>query len=209
VTIAPDALLSAADVADAVEASPAPARVRLVARAEVRTDARSVLAGLYAAHSAAICRFLKDLLGDATLAADATQETFARAFRRLETLREDQKRLPWLFGIARNVSLEYRKARRVARDRMGPDDALESAAFGGKSPEALLMGHQAARVVGRALADLPEARRAALLLRLDHGLPYDEIAAALGWTVAKAKVEVFRARETLREVLERHEGDAP
>ena len=60
----------------------------------------------------AILRFLTDLLGDHAAAADATQETFVRAFRRLDTLRGTDRIAPWLFGIARNVSLEHKKARR-------------------------------------------------------------------------------------------------
>lgn len=210
-TIAPDALLSVAHVPqdDVVEASAAPGRVRMEARAGAGEDARTVLAELYAAHAAAVLRFLRDLFGDGTLAADATQETFARAFRKLGTLREDQKRLPWLFGIARNVALEQRKARRVARGRFAEDGELDGAPSGGRSPEALLLGHEAARLVTKAVRELPEERRAALLLRMDHALSYEEIAAALGWTVAKAKVEVFRAREVLREILRKYEGDAP
>lgn len=241
-TIAPDALLATADVAedDVVEATIASGRVRAFARstpvngdarqgsmpvasrgalqtgdtqgaagARSADAARSVLSALYAAHAASIQRFLRDLLGDATLAADGTQETFARAFRRLDTLREDDKHLPWLFGIARNVSLEYRKARRVAKDRFAGDGDLDTAPCGGRSPEAQLLGREAATVVSRALADLPEERRAALLLRLDHSLSYDEIAAALGWSQSKAKVEVFRAREVLRAILRTYEGGAP
>lgn len=177
--------------------------------AVVTGDARTVLAALYTAHAAAILRFLRDLLGDSALAADATQETFARAFRRLDTLREDQKRLPWLFGIARNVSLEVRKARRVARGRFAEGDSLDEIPANTRSPEAQCLGREAARVVGEALSGLPEERRAALLLRFDHGLSYEEIAAALGWSVAKAKVEVFRAREVLRGVLGKYEGGAP
>ena len=40
-----------------------------------------------------------------------------------------------------------------------------------------------------------------LLLRLDHGLSYDEIAGLMGFSVAKVKVEIFRAREVLRETM--------
>lgn len=173
--------------------------------ARASSDARAVLAALYAAHARSVQRFLRDLLGDATLAADATQETFARAFRRIETVRHDERRLGWLFGIARNVSLEYRRARRVARGRFAGDEELDAAPCRGRSPEAQLLGREAAAIVTRALALLPEERRAALLLRLDHSLSYEEIAAALGWTVAKARVEVFRAREALRGTLEEGE----
>ncbi len=225
-----DVLLSAADAPEdeVVQATIASGRVRAAPRStpgqtEARPatevlglrgavpahDARRVLAALYAAHAASIQRFLRDLLGDGTLAADGTQETFARAFRRLDTLREDDKHLPWLFGIARNVSLEYRKARRVAKGRFAGDGEMDSAPCGARSPEAQLLGREAATVVSRALANLPEERRAALLLRLDHALSYEEIAAALGWSLSKAKVEVFRAREVLREVLRTYEGGAP
>jgi RNA polymerase sigma-70 factor, ECF subfamily len=174
--------------------------------ADAPVDARAVLAALYSAHAAAVQRFLRDLLGDATLAADATQETFARAFRRIETVRRDDRRVGWLFGIARNVSLEYRKARRLARSRF-VDEEADAAPCEGGSPEAQFLGQEAAEVIARALVGLPEERRAALLLRLDHGLSYEEIAGALGWSVAKARVEVFRAREALRGTLEGYEGD--
>ena len=176
--------------------------------ASASVDAREVLAELYSAHAPAVLRFLRDLLGDATLAADATQETFARAFRRIETVQRDDRRVGWLFGIARNVSLEYRKVRRVARSRFAGDKELDEAPCAGRSPEAQLLGREAAAIIARALGEMSEERRAALLLRVDHGLSYEEIAAALGITVAKARVEVFRARETLRGMLGGEEGDS-
>jgi RNA polymerase sigma-70 factor (ECF subfamily) len=52
-----------------------------------------------------------------------------------------------------------------------------------------------------ALADLSEDRRAALLMRIDHGLGYGEIAAAMGWTLQKVKNEIHRARLQLRASL--------
>ncbi|MBU0754521.1 MAG: sigma-70 region 4 domain-containing protein, partial [Planctomycetes bacterium] len=52
------------------------------------------------------------------------------------------------------------------------------------------------------LHDLPEGERTALLLRVDHDLPYDEIAGALGTSVAAAKVRVHRARLHLASKLE-------
>ena len=74
-------------------------------------------AAIYGAHAGRIHRFLKDLLGDAALAADATQETFVRAFRQREAFDQQRALAPWLFGIARNVSLEMRRARHRRRQR--------------------------------------------------------------------------------------------
>lgn len=168
----------------------------------------AALSALYAAHAPAVLRFLADLLGDRAAAADALQETFVRAFRRLGTLRDHDRVAPWLFGIARNVSLEHRKARRRRGRVLVPDDG-EAPADGadGHTPESTLLGREAAGAVEAALDRLSEDRRAMLLLRLDHGLAYEEIARMMGFSLAKVKVEIHRARQILRAELEALDGD--
>lgn len=161
------------------------------------------LAALYEAHGVRIHRFLRDLLGDATLAKDATQETFIRAYRKLEALDPALHVAPWLFGIARNVSLEIRKARARA-GRCFVSEAADAPSTT-ECPEREYLGREALRVVGSALDQLPEERRAMLLLRLDHGLSYDDIALTMGYSLAKVKVEIFRAREVLRDVMSKYE----
>lgn len=173
---------------------------------------RAALASLYAELAPAVHRFLRDLLRDDALAADAVQEAFVRAFRRVETMPRGTRLAAWVFGIARNVSLELRKARGRARRVLVQEDArlaCRVADVRARSPEAQLLDREAVIVVARALAALPEDRRAALLLRLDHGLSYDEIARAMGWSLSKAKVEVFRAREVLRATLDAYRGGVP
>ncbi|WP_437684255.1 RNA polymerase sigma factor [Sorangium sp. So ce131] len=175
---------------------------------------RRTLEALYAAHARGVHRFLCDLLGDSAAAADATQETFVRAYRRLHTLTEVERPASWLFGIARYVSLEHRRAR-VRRRRVVDDAPLEPWEVRGEgggalpSPEEELLGHEAIGVVQGALARLAEDRRAALLLRLDHGMSYEEIARLMEWSVPKAKIEIHRARQVLRAELARYEGGEP
>jgi RNA polymerase sigma-70 factor (ECF subfamily) len=206
----PDAWLVAPAQLAGDEDAPHPRPDPLVARALRRDEA--ALAALYAAHAPAILRFLSDLLGDHAAAADATQETFVRAFRRLDTLRGADRVAPWLFGIARNVSLECRRARRrrgrvlVPAAPRAEDDAAEGA--DAHTPEAELLGREAAGVVERALGRLSEERRAMLLLRLDHGLAYEEIAALMGFSLAKVKVEIHRARQVLRAELSAYRGES-
>jgi RNA polymerase sigma-70 factor (ECF subfamily) len=178
-------------------------------RAEPRARDEAALAALYAAHAPAVQRFLRDLLGCPAAADDATQETFVRAFRRLDTLRERDRVAPWLFGIARNVSLEHRRARRV-RDRVhAPADGPGADVGHTRTPEAELLGQEAAEVVERALATLSDDRRAMLLLRVDHGLAYEEIAELMGFSLAKVKVEIHRARDVLRAALRGYDGGSP
>lgn len=205
--LTPDAWLVPAAPLAADEA-PARAARPLLDHAIERDQA--VLAVLYAEHAPAILRFLGGLLGDHAAAADATQETFARAFRRLHTLREGDRTAPWLFGIARNVSLEQRRARRRGARILAPDQREDTSESEGgtddRTPETELLGREAVRVVGSALSRLSEDRRAVLLLRLDHGLGYEDIAPLMGWSLPKVKVELHRARQVLREELSKYEG---
>lgn len=198
------------------EPRPLPHAARAAERAETALRARALgrdeaaLSAIYSAHAPAVLRFLRDLLGCPAAAADATQETFVRAFRRLDTVHDAERLAPWLFGIARNVSLEHRRARRVRARVMVPegDDPGGPSREGahGRTPEAELLGREAARVVARALETLSEDRRAMLLLRLDHGLAYEEIARSMGFSLAKVKVEIHRARQLLRAELEAYGG---
>ncbi|MGO8998711.1 MAG: RNA polymerase sigma factor [Polyangiaceae bacterium] len=180
--------------------------------AERASEEEASLEAQYAELAPRIHRFQRDLLGDATLATDATQETFIRAFRRVGELAPGTRLAPWVFGIARHVSMELRRARgrlrRVVVDSPAPADA-QIADRAGRTPEAELLDREALVVVERALAQLSEDRRAALLLRLDHGLAYDDIAQTMGWSLAKVKVEIFRAREILRATFDEYRGGVP
>ena len=145
-------------------------------------------------------RFLGDLLRDEAAADEATQETFVRAHHRLGTLEQAGRLQGWLFGIARMVFFEQLRRRR--RDAPMPraeeePDPIDGAA----SPEALLLSAESNRLLDHALESLSEERRAALLMRIDRGLGYGEIGAAMGWTLQKVKNEIHRARLQLRSSL--------
>jgi RNA polymerase sigma-70 factor (ECF subfamily) len=160
---------------------------------------------IYDTHARAVRRFLGDLLRDDTAADEATQETFVRCHARLGTLREGDKVLPWLFGIARNVFYEELRARRRhlrALDDEGAPEEVDRA----PSPEGALLGAEADAQLQEALYELGDERRQALVLRIDHGLDYDEIAGVMGWPLSKVKNEIHRARLTLRTRLSKYVG---
>jgi RNA polymerase sigma-70 factor (ECF subfamily) len=178
---------------------------------DMEAEDRAAFTFLYDKHAPRVHRFLRDLLGDAGLASDATQETFVRAYAHMEIVREPERAVPWLFGVARNVSLELRKAR-ARRGRVFTDDDAEDAmptpCSHAPTPEGELLGREALSVVDAALARLSLDRRAMLLMALDHGLEYADIAHLMGFSLAKVKVEIFRGREILRETLAAYERDA-
>jgi RNA polymerase sigma-70 factor (ECF subfamily) len=151
-------------------------------------------------HAPGVRRFVRDLLRDEAAADEATQETFVRAHRKMSTIRDGDKLVPWLLGIARHVCFEARRAR-AKQAGASDSEILAAQPDVSPSPEAALLGREADKVLAGALGTLAEERRAALILRLDHRLSYDEIAEAMGWTLAKVKNEIHRARLELREKL--------
>lgn len=162
---------------------------------------------IYDRHAPSVFRFLLHLLGDRAAADEATQETFVRAHSRLRLMRDGDKLLPWLLGIGRYVYLETRRKSR--RTEPTDDTELDERAAELPNPEALLLSREASELLARALARIPEDRRMALILQMDHGLPYAEIAGILDWSLAKVKVEIHRARLKLRAELAKYIGETP
>ena len=186
-------------------ALPAPAAgpdPSLVARAQAG-DAGAFRA-LFVAHAPAVRRFLHELLRDAAAADEATQETFVRAHARLPSLRDTAQVRTWLLGIARLVHLEMRRAQR--RDGILPEpgdeeDARVAAVLPTPSPEDLLLDAELLRHLDAGLAQLSEGRRAALTLRVEQGMAYEDIAEVLGWTVSQVRNALHRGRMQLRSHL--------
>lgn len=152
----------------------------------------------------AVHRLLVRLLGDRVSADESAQETFVRAHARILTLRDEDRLLPWLLGIARRVSLEQHRARRRTTSL---DEVTHSTLDAVRTPESLLLTREAQEQVAAAIAELPAERRTALLLRVEQGLGYDAIAEALGWSLSKVKNEIHRARLELRAAIARAAGE--
>jgi RNA polymerase sigma-70 factor (ECF subfamily) len=142
---------------------------------------------LYEAHAAAVHRFALYLAGNRAQAEDITSETFIRVWTAPARLELATVRA-YLLTIARNVYLQG--LRRDRRRAELPEAVVDPA----PGPHEEAAGREEMAAVAAALRQLPEVDRAALLMRAEDGLPYEEIAAALGLSVAAARVKVHRAR---------------
>ena len=156
---------------------------------------------LFDRHAPPVRRFLRDLCRDEAYADEATQETFVRAHGRLATLRDDQRLRPWLLGIARRVFLEELRRRRPHVELQAAIETAIGTAGSVASPEADLLVVEEARLFRAALARLSAAQRGVLLLRIDHGLAYDEIAQVMGLSLPQVRNMLHRGRQELREYL--------
>jgi len=121
---------------------------------------------------------------------DLVQDVFLHAFKRLNTLRDDNAFGGWLAMITRNRAIDYHRRRREMEEL--PPDLAAQQKMGG-SAEA-----------GEALAlirSLPEAYRETLILRFVEGMTGPEIAERTGLTPASVRVNLHRGMKLLREKM--------
>ena len=145
---------------------------------------------LYETYANEVYRFAYWLTGERYEAEDITSETFVRAWVHFRPIRTETLKA-YLFTIARNVYLgQRRKSKRQAvLEDVHPSPEPEPARI-------FEMQHDIAKV-RRVLGTLPEIDRAAFVLRIQHELPYAEIARVLNLTLATTKVKVHRVRRKL------------
>ena len=150
---------------------------------------------LYQGYAPHVHRFALFLCGDHALADDITSETFVRAWTARGKIREATVKA-YLFTIARNLYRDHlRRSNRLSEleDSM-PDPAVGLATRTEQKAEL--------SVVMAALSHLSEVDRAALLMRVQEEMPYEEIAQALNLPVSTVKVKVHRARLKLMQARE-------
>jgi RNA polymerase sigma-70 factor (ECF subfamily) len=151
-------------------------------------------------HEGAALVVARSLLGDPDEAADAVQDAFVRAYRRLGRLRPGSAFGPWFRAILRNLCLDrLRSPRRRGQplDAYVVDERVWSEPNGPDETER----HELAGVVQAALLELSAEHREVLVLKEMEGLGYDEIARLVGIPKGTVGSRLFHARAALQDVL--------
>jgi RNA polymerase sigma-70 factor, ECF subfamily len=148
---------------------------------------------IYRRYAQDVYRFAFYLSGNQALAEDIASETFVR----LWTADEKKIRMltvkAYLFAIARNLYIDSRRS--TSRDtEIDPELPGHDA-----SPEMKAIERSELREVLKALQEMPEIDRAALLLRAQQDMAYEDIARTLDLSLAAVKVKIHRARLKLNE----------
>lgn len=148
------------------------------------------------------------LLGNIEDAMDVCQEAFLKAYRSLGSLEEPRRFGPWLMRIVTNLSLNYRRGRRVNLSLTTDDDgggeegrAADLSRRGSHAAGDALVRAETEEAITRAIEALPEQQRLALILFAIEQVPQKEVAEILGCSVEMVKWNVFQARKKLKEVL--------
>lgn len=151
-------------------------------------------------HSADLYRYAYWLSGQEALAQDLVQDTFLRAWRALDKLREVGAVKAWLITILR------REHARLFERKAMPADDIED--FDLPDPQACPEGNADEATLRKAIATLEPKYREPLLLQVVGGYSCAEIAEQLGLGEAAVMTQLFRARQKLKGQLAGEEAVA-
>jgi RNA polymerase sigma-70 factor (ECF subfamily) len=142
-------------------------------------------------------------LRDSAEVLDVTQEAFIKAYRALPNFRGESAFYTWIYRIAINTV----KNHLVAQGRRPPGDDVDAETAeqmdagtrlrDTATPERELLSDEIARTVQRALDELPDDLRTAIVLRELEGMSYEEIAEAMDCPIGTVRSRIFRAREAI------------
>ena len=166
-----------------------------------------------------LVNFILRFVGERHVAEDLFQETFVRVIRSLGEFRPQASVSTWIFTIARNLSLDWLKAKRrhreTALDAASSEekgriiyfkDVLHSAAA--PPSDRAEAGEDEERVTA-ALSRLSPIKREALVLRVYAGLQYSEIARIQGAPVGTVKFRIHEALKDLTRIMGTGAEDRP
>ena len=152
-----------------------------------------------------IYRYILGLVRNPAEAEDLTQDTFLRAYRYGDSLRDPEAVRGWLYRIATHVCVDRLRQCKplVSLDSEEAEGRVKPPVSKSPPPLDVSERKETSACVQRCLDFLPDKYRAVILLHEAHSLTAPEIAGLLGVTVATVKIRLHRARRGLQQVMER------
>jgi RNA polymerase sigma-70 factor (ECF subfamily) len=157
---------------------------------------------VYRAHVDRVFSICMRMTADRTMAEELTQDTFVRAWDKLELFRGESTFATWLHRLAVNVVLNARKAEGRLRRHVptSTDEREDDTGIEAPAPVAFAPGEW--MDIEQAIAGLPPGARRVFVLHDVEGYRHEEIGEMLGITAGGSKAQLHRARMLLREALD-------
>lgn len=140
---------------------------------------------------------------------DIVQDTFLKAYRRLETFQRQSSFSTWLYRIAVNTALDFLKRMGRSPVQAVEDPELSASPVRGQAgsgvaiaaPDARLRREEIARITAEVLDELPEIFRTVLVLREFEDMSYQQMAEVLGVSIGTVESRLFRARARFKDAM--------
>jgi RNA polymerase sigma-70 factor, ECF subfamily len=160
---------------------------------------KNTLDDLYKLYMADVYHYLLYLCKDKYMAEDLLQDTFYRAYLYLEDCPPHNVK-PWLFKVAYNAFIDtQRKNKRSSPMNSEILNSIEDP----KTTEKELLLKEQLSLVQSVMKNMPEKQKEALKHCVFKGLSYKEASEIMGVSMSHIKILVFRARQTLKDNIER------
>ena len=176
---------------------------------ELQAGSETAFDWLVTHYHAPVYNLILGMLGDASDAADGTQEVFLKAFRGIRGFRHGSSLKTWLYRIAIREALNHRRwFKRHLQKTVSIDAELEEGREHLEiedlcaTPFEQLAAREMQLVVQRALLSVPHVFRVAVILRDLEGFTYEEVAEILECSIGTVKSRILRGRRTLKEILQ-------
>jgi RNA polymerase sigma-70 factor, ECF subfamily len=169
----------------------------------LKTGDVKALDELFRRHREAAYGIAYRLVGNREDALDVVQEAFIHVMRGAQAFRGQSSFRTWLYRIVTHAALDYRRWRslRTAESLDTETSAEPAAGATQRTPLDEATERDLRRSIEKALANVSEKNRAALVLFALEGMTYREIADVLGISVGTVMSRIFNARQRLRELL--------
>ena len=156
------------------------------------------LESIYRQYSDTVFRFLMSKTGSVELTEELTQETFYQAVKSIDRYDGSSRITSWLCGIAQNVLYAHLRARQ--KDPLPLEDVPEQPVV---STEDLVVTRDETRAILEAIRELPDPGGEIMRMRIFGGLSFKQIGAILGRTEVWARVNYYRAKQSVIKELNR------
>lgn len=146
-------------------------------------------------------------VGDSADAVDISQEAFIKAYRAIGSFRGESSFYTWLYRIVVNAAKSYLEANQkhvsdvdVDRDDFEYRDTHGALTYG-DAPDKIMESEELKGVIFRAINELPQDQKQALVLREVEGMSYEDIALVMKIPVGTVRSRIFRARQYVEEQM--------
>ncbi len=156
---------------------------------------------LFNQYSAPIYNYVLRMVGDADRAADIAQDTFIKAYRKMDTLTDASAARSWIYRIATNTAIDaMRRSRHTVRLDTDEDRPVEQP-DGGPGPETQVLSGLLDERIGRALLRLKPNHRQCLILSDIEDMSATQIGEVMEMSGGAVRVLLCRARGEMRRLL--------
>jgi RNA polymerase sigma-70 factor (ECF subfamily) len=156
---------------------------------------------IFEEYSPAIFNYVLRMVGDGDRAADITQDTFIKAYRKLDTLTDVTSTRSWLYRIATNTAIDEMRRRRWLRPLATDGDEREDRPDTGPGPEAIVMNATLDDRIQRALLRLRPNHRQCLILSDLEDMSAQQIGEVMNLSYGAVRTLLCRARGEMRRNL--------